>query len=157
MFTSDFGLRIRMGSRMVRASTTICAFLLVFIIWGDMSFLSRVALATSSPLGVVGGALATHGLATLVKFTEGQPLMLQLVCYEGKKIFGLKEANMSERVEEKCTKFINTFVALKRPMKGHGREMIQFGSLIVDIPFDSEAINGTSKDWKIEPIPSLFQ
>ncbi|KAD2393448.1 hypothetical protein R6Q59_012255 [Mikania micrantha] len=51
----------------------------------------------------------------------------------------------------------NTFVVSKRPMKGHGREMIQFGLPIVDTHFDDEAINGTSKDRKIEPIPSLFQ
>ncbi|KAI3696167.1 hypothetical protein L1987_79177 [Smallanthus sonchifolius] len=51
----------------------------------------------------------------------------------------------------------NTFVFSKRPMKGHGREMIQFGLPIVETPFDDEAISGTSKDRKIEPIPSLFQ
>ncbi|CAI9296613.1 unnamed protein product [Lactuca saligna] len=47
----------------------------------------------------------------------------------------------------------NTFVISKRPMKGHGRETIQFGFPIVD----EETITGTSKDRKIEPIPSLFQ
>ncbi|KAI3778748.1 hypothetical protein L2E82_08131 [Cichorium intybus] len=47
----------------------------------------------------------------------------------------------------------HTFVISKRPMKGHGREMIQFGMPIVD----EEIITGTSKDRKIEPIPSLFQ
>ncbi|KAF5777490.1 putative alpha-ketoglutarate-dependent dioxygenase AlkB-like superfamily [Helianthus annuus] len=51
----------------------------------------------------------------------------------------------------------NTFTVSKRPMKGHGRELIQFGLPIVDAPFDDEAISGTSKDRKIEPIPSLFQ
>ncbi|KAK9059968.1 hypothetical protein SSX86_020672 [Deinandra increscens subsp. villosa] len=51
----------------------------------------------------------------------------------------------------------NTFIVSKRPMKGHGREMIQFGMPIVDTPFDDETINGTSKDRKLEPIPSLFQ
>lgn len=47
----------------------------------------------------------------------------------------------------------NTFIISKRPMKGHGRETIQFGFPIVD----EETITGTSKDRKIEPIPSLFQ
>ncbi|XP_076956033.1 RNA demethylase ALKBH10B-like [Bidens hawaiensis] len=51
----------------------------------------------------------------------------------------------------------NTYTVSKRPVKGHGREMIQFGLPVVDTPFDDEAINGTSKDRKIEPIPSLFQ
>nr|XP_043610798.1 RNA demethylase ALKBH10B isoform X2 [Erigeron canadensis] len=50
-----------------------------------------------------------------------------------------------------------TFTLLKRPMKGHGREIIQFGSPVVDTTFDDEAISKPSKDRKIEPIPSLFQ
>ncbi|KAI3734144.1 hypothetical protein L6452_13607 [Arctium lappa] len=50
-----------------------------------------------------------------------------------------------------------TFIVSKRPMKGHGRETIQLGLPIVDAPFDDEVISGTSKDRKIEPIPSLFQ
>ncbi|XP_024961835.1 uncharacterized protein LOC112502213 [Cynara cardunculus var. scolymus] len=45
-----------------------------------------------------------------------------------------------------------TFIVSKRPMKGHGREMIQLGLPIADAPFDDEII-----DRKIEPIPSLFQ
>ncbi|KAJ9554042.1 hypothetical protein OSB04_018087 [Centaurea solstitialis] len=45
-----------------------------------------------------------------------------------------------------------TFIVSKRPMKGHGREMIQLGLPIADAPFEDEVINR-----KIEPIPSLFQ
>ncbi|RVW43102.1 GDT1-like protein 1, chloroplastic [Vitis vinifera] len=50
------------------ASTVISTFLLVFVAeWGDKSFFSTIALAAaSSPLGVIGGALAGHGVATLV-------------------------------------------------------------------------------------------
>ncbi|KAK6935462.1 Gdt1 family, partial [Dillenia turbinata] len=51
------------------AGTIISTFLLVFVAeWGDKSFFSTIALAAaSSPLGVIGGALAGHGIATLVK------------------------------------------------------------------------------------------
>ncbi|CAI9096876.1 OLC1v1033117C1 [Oldenlandia corymbosa var. corymbosa] len=59
-----------------------------------------------------------------------------------------------------------TFMAFKRPMKGHGREMIQFGLPIADAPLEVEVTAGTSRGmlamilvfyWKIEPIPSLFE
>ncbi|KAI3729724.1 hypothetical protein L6452_18388 [Arctium lappa] len=50
-----------------------------------------------------------------------------------------------------------TYVVSKRPMKGHGREMIQLGLPIADAPFEDEVISGTSKDRRIEPIPSLFE
>ncbi|CAI9278759.1 unnamed protein product [Lactuca saligna] len=46
----------------------------------------------------------------------------------------------------------HTYVVSKRPMKGHGREMIQLG-----LPIADDLINGSSKDRKIEPIPNLFQ
>ncbi|KAK8491577.1 hypothetical protein V6N13_110201 [Hibiscus sabdariffa] len=38
-----------------------------------------------------------------------------------------------------------TYVALKKPMKGHGREMIQLGLPIADAPLDDETAAGTSK------------
>ncbi|GAB4857471.1 hypothetical protein Ancab_015380 [Ancistrocladus abbreviatus] len=49
------------------ASTVTSTFLLVFVAeGGDKSFFSTIALAAaSSPLGVIGGALAGHGAATL--------------------------------------------------------------------------------------------
>ncbi|KAI3453205.1 hypothetical protein Pfo_009868 [Paulownia fortunei] len=50
-----------------------------------------------------------------------------------------------------------TFVISKRPMKGHGREMIQLGVPIADAPPEDEAAAGTSKDLKTEPIPALLQ
>ncbi|KAI3812895.1 hypothetical protein L1987_17608 [Smallanthus sonchifolius] len=58
------------------ASTIISTFLLVFVAeWGDKSFFSTIALAAaSSPLGVIGGALAGHGLATLLAVLGGSLL-----------------------------------------------------------------------------------
>uniref|UniRef100_A0A5B6ZQ57 Hydroxyproline-rich glycoprotein family protein n=1 Tax=Davidia involucrata TaxID=16924 RepID=A0A5B6ZQ57_DAVIN len=50
-----------------------------------------------------------------------------------------------------------TFVVSKRPMKGHGREMIQLGLPIADAPPDDENAAGTSKDQRIESIPGLLQ
>lgn len=58
------------------ASTVISTFLLVFVAeWGDKSFFSTIALAAaSSPLGVIGGALAGHGVATLLAVLGGSLL-----------------------------------------------------------------------------------
>ncbi|GJY54822.1 GDT1-like protein 1, chloroplastic [Tanacetum coccineum] len=58
------------------ASTIVSTFLLVFVAeWGDKSFFSTIALAAaSSPLGVIGGALAGHGLATLLAVLGGSLL-----------------------------------------------------------------------------------
>ncbi|KAK9048674.1 hypothetical protein SSX86_032360 [Deinandra increscens subsp. villosa] len=58
------------------ASTIFSTFLLVFVAeWGDKSFFSTIALAAaSSPLGVIGGALAGHGLATLLAVLGGSLL-----------------------------------------------------------------------------------
>ncbi|KAK6931693.1 hypothetical protein RJ641_003486 [Dillenia turbinata] len=39
----------------------------------------------------------------------------------------------------------HTYVVSKRPMKGHGREMIQLGQPIVDTPSEDEKVAGTSK------------
>ncbi|XP_042387877.1 GDT1-like protein 1, chloroplastic isoform X2 [Zingiber officinale] len=57
------------GGNIAAASTVLSTFILVFVAeWGDMSFFSTIELATaSSPLGVIGGALAGHAFATLVK------------------------------------------------------------------------------------------
>lgn len=58
------------------ANIIISTFLLVFVAeWGDKSFFSTVALAAaSSPLGVIGGALAGHGVATLIAVLGGSLL-----------------------------------------------------------------------------------
>ncbi|KAK4365443.1 hypothetical protein RND71_016801 [Anisodus tanguticus] len=58
------------------ANTVISTFALVFVAeWGDKSFFSTIALAAaSSPLGVIGGALAGHGVATLLAVLGGSLL-----------------------------------------------------------------------------------
>ncbi|KAK8658066.1 hypothetical protein V6N13_036279 [Hibiscus sabdariffa] len=58
------------------ANTVISTFFLVFVAeWGDKSFFSTIALAAaSSPLGVIGGALAGHGVATLIAVLGGSLL-----------------------------------------------------------------------------------
>ncbi|XP_027359867.1 protein PAM71, chloroplastic isoform X2 [Abrus precatorius] len=58
------------------ASTIVSTFLLVFVAeWGDKSFFSTIALAAaSSPLGVIAGALAGHGVATLLAVLGGSLL-----------------------------------------------------------------------------------
>ncbi|GMN19812.1 hypothetical protein TIFTF001_039904 [Ficus carica] len=50
-----------------------------------------------------------------------------------------------------------TYVVSKRPMKGHGREMIQVGLPIADAPVEDEISAGTLKDRRIEAIPPLLQ
>ncbi|GMH27448.1 hypothetical protein Nepgr_029291 [Nepenthes gracilis] len=50
-----------------------------------------------------------------------------------------------------------TFVVSKRPMRGHGREMIQLGVSIASAPPEDENAPGTSKDRRIQSIPGLLQ
>ncbi|XP_008789249.2 RNA demethylase ALKBH10B-like [Phoenix dactylifera] len=50
-----------------------------------------------------------------------------------------------------------TFVVSKRPVKGHGREMIQLGLPIIEGSLEDENSAGTSRDWKVEAVPSLLQ
>ncbi|KAE8719208.1 Hydroxyproline-rich glycoprotein family protein, putative isoform 5 [Hibiscus syriacus] len=47
-----------------------------------------------------------------------------------------------------------TYVASKKPVKGHGREMIQLGLPIADAPLDVETAAGKRR---VEAIPSLLQ
>ncbi|XXG51236.1 hypothetical protein AAC387_Pa02g5053 [Persea americana] len=51
----------------------------------------------------------------------------------------------------------STYAVSKRPMKGHGREMIQLGVPVADGPLDDETAAGTSKHRKVEAIPTLLQ
>lgn len=50
-----------------------------------------------------------------------------------------------------------TYMFSKRPMKGHGREIIQFGLPIADAPLDEDSATGTFKDRRVEPIPTFMQ
>ncbi|KAL3635914.1 hypothetical protein CASFOL_020461 [Castilleja foliolosa] len=50
-----------------------------------------------------------------------------------------------------------TFVSLRRPISGHGREIVQLGAPIADARADDEPAAWTPKDLKIEPIPELLQ
>lgn len=75
------------------ASTIVSTFLLVFVAeWGDKSFFSTIALAAaSSPLGVIGGALAGHGSATLLAVLGGSLLGTflseKVIAYVGGSLF----------------------------------------------------------------------
>ncbi|WCJ26398.1 GDT1-like protein 1 chloroplastic [Euphorbia peplus] len=75
------------------ASTIISTFLLVFVAeWGDKSFFSTIALAAaSSPLGVIGGSLAGHGVATLIAVLGGSLLGTflseKVIAYTGGVLF----------------------------------------------------------------------
>ncbi|KAG5240557.1 RNA demethylase ALKBH10B [Salix suchowensis] len=51
-----------------------------------------------------------------------------------------------------------TYILSKRPMKGHGREMIQLGLPIADAPPEDDNATGTSKGTsRVESIPALLQ
>ncbi|KAK1314091.1 hypothetical protein QJS10_CPA06g02312 [Acorus calamus] len=50
-----------------------------------------------------------------------------------------------------------TYIVSKRPNRGHGREMIQLGIFIGDGPPEDENTAGTSKERKVEAIPSFLQ
>ncbi|KAI7989174.1 hypothetical protein LOK49_LG13G01082 [Camellia lanceoleosa] len=75
------------------ANTIVSTFLLVFVAeWGDKSFFSTIALAAaSSPLGVIGGALAGHGVATLLAVLGGSLLGTflseKVIAYVGGTLF----------------------------------------------------------------------
>ncbi|KAL8498772.1 hypothetical protein ACS0TY_021918 [Phlomoides rotata] len=75
------------------ANTIFSTFLLVFVAeWGDKSFFSTIALAAaSSPLGVIAGALAGHGVATLLAVLGGSFLGTYLsekaIAYIGGTLF----------------------------------------------------------------------
>ncbi|XP_073315283.1 protein PAM71, chloroplastic [Primulina huaijiensis] len=75
------------------ANTIFSTFLLVFVAeWGDKSFFSTIALAAaSSPLGVVAGALAGHGVATWLAVLGGSFLGTYLsekvIAYIGGTLF----------------------------------------------------------------------
>lgn len=75
------------------AGTVAATFALVFVAeWGDKSFFSTIALAAaSSPLGVVSGAIAGHGAATLLAVLGGSFLgnyvSERVIAYVGGALF----------------------------------------------------------------------
>lgn len=75
------------------ANTALATFALVFVAeWGDKSFFSTVALsAASSPVGVVIGAIAGHGLATVLAVLGGSFLSTyiseKVIAYTGGVLF----------------------------------------------------------------------
>lgn len=75
------------------ASTVAATFALVFVAeWGDKSFFSTIALAAaSSPAGVVTGAIAGHGVATVLAVVGGSFLSEyvseKLIAYVGGTLF----------------------------------------------------------------------
>ncbi|KAM0953105.1 putative alpha-ketoglutarate-dependent dioxygenase AlkB-like superfamily [Dioscorea sansibarensis] len=50
-----------------------------------------------------------------------------------------------------------TIVVHKRPMKGHGRVMIQLGIPVAEAPPEDENLSGVSRERRVEAIPSLLQ
>ncbi|CAI8605387.1 unnamed protein product [Vicia faba] len=50
-----------------------------------------------------------------------------------------------------------TYLFSKRPMRGHGRELIQLGVPIVDAPLDADNVTASFKDKNVESMPNLFQ
>lgn len=50
-----------------------------------------------------------------------------------------------------------TFVINKRPMKGHGREVIQLGHPVAEGLLQDDNTTGTFSEQKVEPIPSSLQ
>ncbi|KAI5396984.1 RNA demethylase ALKBH10B isoform X1 [Lathyrus oleraceus] len=50
-----------------------------------------------------------------------------------------------------------TYLFSKRPMRGHGRELIQLGVPVADAPLDVDNVTASFKDKNVEPMPSLFK
>ena len=75
------------------ATTVASTFALVFVAeWGDKSFFSTIALAAaSSPVGVVTGAIAGHGVATVLAVLGGsflsEYISEKLIAYVGGTLF----------------------------------------------------------------------
>ncbi|OVA05735.1 hypothetical protein BVC80_1419g6 [Macleaya cordata] len=131
-------------------------------------------------------ALSKSGSDIIQNHDEKQNLIPVAKTFVGNEIFDGKAVNVVEGLKlyeelldsseiSKLTSLVNelrvagrrgqfqgnkagqTFVVSKRPMKGHGREMIQLGLPVADAPLEDENITGTSKDRKMEPIPGLLQ
>ncbi|GMI83449.1 hypothetical protein like AT1G14710 [Hibiscus trionum] len=93
----------------------------------------------------------------MVNVVDGLKLYDKL--FDEKEVSNLVSLVNDLRVAGKRGQFQGqTYVASRKPMKGHGREIIQLGLPIVDAPLDDETAVWTSKvDRRIEAIPSLLQ
>ncbi|MBA0613437.1 hypothetical protein Godav_013875, partial [Gossypium davidsonii] len=76
--------------------------------------------------------------------------------YSQELYWGIQISVIAELFCDNLREAGQTYVASKKPMKGHGREMIQLGLPIADAPLDDEIAAGTSKGI-IEAIPALLQ
>ncbi|KAK4746052.1 hypothetical protein SAY87_012364 [Trapa incisa] len=109
------------------ANTIISTFILVFVAeWGDKSFFSTIALAAaSSPLGVIGGALAGHGVATLLAVLGGsllgtflsEKLKGTIIVVRGRPVAPLKRCGIHARQSSSLEVFRhNTSSGSKKPI-----------------------------------------
>ncbi|XWS22943.1 hypothetical protein CRYUN_Cryun29cG0079000 [Craigia yunnanensis] len=92
----------------------------------------------------------------MVNVVEGLKLFEEL--FDEKEVSNLVSLVNDLRAAGKRGQFQGqTYVASKKPLKRHGREMIQLGLPIADAPLDDETAAGTSNDLRIEAIPALLQ
>ncbi|XVE91845.1 hypothetical protein REPUB_Repub01dG0046300 [Reevesia pubescens] len=92
----------------------------------------------------------------MVNVVDGLKLYEEL--FDEKEVSNLVSLVNDLRVAGKRGQFQGqAYVATKKPMRGHGREMIQLGLPIADAPLDDDSAAGTSKDRRIEAIPALLQ
>ncbi|XP_020686978.1 RNA demethylase ALKBH10B [Dendrobium catenatum] len=91
----------------------------------------------------------------MVNFVEGLKLYEQLFdCSEITKLISL--TNDMKAAGRRGDFPGHTMVLSKRPMKGHGREMIQLGIPISEGPVEDENEIGSLLERKVEPIPKLL-
>ncbi|KAJ7970683.1 Oxidoreductase, 2OG-Fe(II) oxygenase family protein [Quillaja saponaria] len=91
-----------------------------------------------------------------VNVVEG--LKLYEECFDDAEVSKLVSLVNDMRAAGKRGQFQGqTYVISKRPMKGHGREMIQLGVPIADAPPEEENLAAVSRDRKIESIPVFIQ
>lgn len=92
----------------------------------------------------------------MVNVVEGLKLFEEI--FDGSEITKLISLTNDMRTAGRRGDFPGqTLVLSKRPMKGHGREMIQLGLPISEGPMEDENLAGASRERKVEPIPKLLQ
>lgn len=92
----------------------------------------------------------------MVNVVEGLKLFDEL--FDSSEITKLISLTIDMRAAGRRGDFTgHTMVLSKRPMKGHGREMIQLGIPISEGPAEDENEAGSLRERKVEPIPQLLQ